>query len=87
MPVLNIDTLTDQRTRAWLYRVLLAVAPLLAAYGIATGTQVALWVAVGGAVLGNGVATYNTSTKSRVVFVHEPRCNGRCNGDTHYLGR
>jgi hypothetical protein len=59
MPLLP-DTLTDQRIRAYLYRVLVAAAPLLVLYGVATDSEVALWLAVGGAVLGNGVAAYNT---------------------------
>lgn len=60
MSVLNLPQLADQRTRAYLYRTLVTVAPLLVAYGVATDSEVALWVAVAGAVLGNGVAAYNT---------------------------
>lgn len=60
MPLLNLTSLADQKVRAYLYRVLLTAAPLLAVYGVVTDTQLALWVALGGAVLGNGVATYNT---------------------------
>lgn len=52
----------DEATRAWIYRVLTAVVPILIAYGV-IGEQVApLWIALGGAVLGIGMAAKNTST-------------------------
>ena len=50
----------DQNTRAWIYRVLLAIQPLAVAYGLVTGDLAALWVNVAAAVLGIGLATANT---------------------------
>lgn len=47
----------DPATRAWLYRVVLAVLPILAAYGLLTDTDLALWGALAAAVLSTGVAT------------------------------
>jgi hypothetical protein len=48
--------------RAWLYRVLLAVVPILIAYGAVKEADAALWVALAGAVLGTGTASAHTST-------------------------
>jgi hypothetical protein len=52
-----------ETTRAWVYRGLLALVTLAVVYGIATEEQAAAWVAVLSAVLGNGLATLNTTTK------------------------
>lgn len=52
----------NERTRAYLYRVLLAAIPLLQAYGIVEDEQVPLIVGLVGAVLATGLATLNTST-------------------------
>lgn len=52
-----------ESTRAWIYRVLVAVAALAVGYGLLTGEEAALWLAAASAVLGNGLATANTSTK------------------------
>jgi len=49
--------------RAYIYRVLLAVLPLLTAYGVVAENQVPLFVGLAAAVLGVGLATANTSTK------------------------
>jgi hypothetical protein len=54
----------DQNTRAWIYRILLAIQPLAVAYGLVTGDLAALWVNVTAAVLGIGLATANTPTSS-----------------------
>ena len=51
------------QTRAWVYRGLLALVALAIVYGVVTEEQAAAWVAVVSAVLGNGLATLNTSTK------------------------
>ena len=61
MPPLNLDTLTDLRTRAYLYRGLLAVGTLLAVpYGLLTEQELSYWGLVASTVLGTGTATYNT---------------------------
>jgi hypothetical protein len=53
----------NEETRAWIYRVLLALQPVVVAYSLATEEQAALWLGVASAVLGAGLATANTSTK------------------------
>ena len=61
MSVLNLDTLTDLRTRAYLYRVLLVVGTFVAVpYGLLTEQEVSYWAMVASTVLGTGPATYNT---------------------------
>ena len=52
----------DESTRAWIYRVLLALQPIVVTYGLVTETQAVLWVGVASAILGTGLATFNTST-------------------------
>lgn len=52
----------NEATRAWIYRILLALQPLVVAYGVATETEAVLWVGVASAVLGTGLATLNTTT-------------------------
>lgn len=54
----------NESTRAWIYRVSLAVIPLLIAFGVVQNEDAALWVALAGAVLNTGLATANTSTDS-----------------------
>lgn len=46
--------------RAYLYRVLLAVAALAGVYGLASDTELAAWVALGAALIGTGTATAYT---------------------------
>ena len=53
----------SESTRAWVYRGLLALVALAIVYGLVTDEQAAAWVAVVSAILGNGLATLNTSTK------------------------
>ena len=50
--------------RAYIYRVLVAVAPLLAFYGVISEQEIALWLTVVATVLGVGLAAANTPTKS-----------------------
>lgn len=55
--------LTEQR-RAWLYRVLVAASAVAVGYGVLTTEEAGLWLAFAAAALiGNGLATANTSTK------------------------
>lgn len=51
-----------EKQRAYIYRALVAAAPIVAFYGIATETELALWLALAGTLLGNGLAVANTST-------------------------
>ena len=62
MPLIQAR-LTDQKTRGYLYRCLVAAAPLLVSYGVMSGAEVALWLAAGASWLGVSVAAYNTPTK------------------------
>jgi hypothetical protein len=57
-------SLKDEATRAWIYRVLTAAVPLVAAYGIIDERTAALWVSLAAAILGTSLAAYNTSTKA-----------------------
>jgi hypothetical protein len=51
------------KVRAYLYRVLNAVVPLLVGYGVIEDAKAAIWIGLGAAVLGTGTATAYTSTK------------------------
>ena len=58
--------LANEKTRAYIYRILLAVLPLLVVYGLVSEGEAAQFAIVGAAVLGvaaDGLATVNTSTK------------------------
>ena len=56
-------SLKDEQTRAWIYRVLTAIVPLLIAQGAIEGQTASLWLGLAGAVLGTSLASFNTSTK------------------------
>ena len=53
----------NEPRRAYLYRVSLAVIPLLSIYGIVADNTLTLWAGIVAAVLNVGLATANTSTK------------------------
>ena len=53
--------LTNEATRAWVYRVITAALPLLTAYGVVADEVVPLYLALAAAVLGTGMAARNTS--------------------------
>lgn len=52
------------QVRAWIYRILISVAPLVVFYGLMTQEAVALWIALVATFLGTGMAALNTSTKN-----------------------
>lgn len=55
----------SEPTRAWIYRVGMAVVPLLVAYGLVDESTAGLWLGVLGAILGfslPALAAANTST-------------------------
>jgi hypothetical protein len=56
----------SERTRAYLYRIALAVIPLAQAYGIVNDETAPLIVSLVAAVLATGLATVNTSTERSV---------------------
>lgn len=51
-----------QTQRAWLYRVLLAAGTVALIYGWTTSTELAAWLGLAGALVGNGVAAGHTPT-------------------------
>ena len=57
--------------RRWMYRVLLALLPMLAAYGKISESDIPLIVALVGAILGIGVAEANTPLPEQVSKVVE----------------
>lgn len=52
----------SERTRAYIYRVLLAVSPVVAFYGLLSDDELALWLGVASTVL-NVLPVLNTTTK------------------------
>ena len=52
----------NEATRAYIYRVLIAVGAVAAGYGLISGNEVALWLGVVAAVL-NIMPSVNTNTK------------------------
>ena len=53
----------SESQRAYIYRVLTALSLVVVARGLVSESEVALWLGVAAAVLGNGLAAVNTSTK------------------------
>lgn len=52
----------SEKTRAYIYRILLAVSPVIAFYGFLTQEELTLWLGVASTVL-NILPVMNTSTK------------------------
>lgn len=53
----------QESTRAYIYRILIAVGTVAVAYGLITSEQVAVWLGLATAIL-NIMPAANTSTKS-----------------------
>lgn len=53
----------SEKIRAYIYRVLLAISPVVAFYGLLTQEEVTLWLGVASTVL-NILPVLNTSTKT-----------------------
>lgn len=70
MNILNIP----EHVRAYIYRVLTYVSPIVVFYGLATIQEAGLWLTLAGAILGlsNGLAAMNTSTSKPVVMPETP---------------
>lgn len=51
----------SEPTRAWIYRVITAVIPILTYYGVITDDIAPMIVALAAAFLGTGLAVMNTS--------------------------
>lgn len=52
-----------ERHRAYLYRVLMAAGAAAGTYGLLSEQEIVVVLALAGAVLGNGLASANTTTK------------------------
>lgn len=52
-----------ERYRAYYYRLVTAVLPVLVAYGILAEETVPVWIGLFAALFGTSLATVNTSTK------------------------
>jgi uncharacterized transporter YbjL len=59
------DTITNPQVRQWCYGILTVAVPLLIGYGILDAVQAALWLALGGAVLGTGTATLAVASQRK----------------------
>lgn len=53
----------SEKVRAYIYRILLSVSPLIAFYGLLSADELALWLGVAATAL-NIMPVMNTSTKS-----------------------
>ena len=53
-----------ESTRAYVYRIVLALIPIAVIYNVVQESEVAVWTALAAAVLSTGLATANTSTQS-----------------------
>lgn len=51
-----------EATRAYIYRIVLAVIPILTAYGVVAEEKAPLFVALAASVLSTALAVKNTST-------------------------
>ena len=50
----------DPATRAYIYGIIAAAGAVALVYGFVTDEQLVVWLALGGAILGNGLALINT---------------------------
>lgn len=51
----------NPKTRLYIYGILVAAGAVALTYGLLTHDQVVVWIALGGAILGNGLAAGNVS--------------------------
>jgi hypothetical protein len=61
--VAKVAAVFTPAVRQWLYNVSLVCVPLLVVYGIVDDKTAALWVALGGAILGQGTAAVTLKTQ------------------------
>lgn len=63
----------SKTTRAYIYAILIAIGPLVSFYGLASQEEIALWLGLGGTILGvpgGSLALKNLSPDtSETVFV------------------
>lgn len=56
-------TMPSQKTRAWIYRCLVAAGAILVGHHLIDGSMLTLYLGLAGEFLGVGLAAANTSTK------------------------
>jgi hypothetical protein len=54
----------SETTRAWIYRILLALVAVAVVYNFIDEEAAVAWGALAAALVGNGLATVNTTTKN-----------------------
>jgi hypothetical protein len=54
----------SETTRAWIYRILLALVAVAVVYNVIDQEQAIAWGALAAALVGNGLAVVNTSTRN-----------------------
>lgn len=52
----------SQKVRAYIYRVLVALGAIALLYGWVSDTELVVYLGLAGTILGNGLASANTST-------------------------
>lgn len=59
--------ITNPKTRAYIYGVLVAIGAVALVYGLVNAEQLGVWLALGGAALGlsNGLALANTPASGK----------------------
>lgn len=50
----------NNAARAYIYGILVAAGAIALVYGLVTNEELVVWLALGGAILGNGLALANT---------------------------
>lgn len=60
---MKFPKLSDERTRGYIYRVLVSAGTVAVFYGLLTGDELVVWLALAGTVLGNGLAAANSSIR------------------------
>lgn len=57
--------ISDPKLRAYIYGILVALGAIALTYGIVSKEELAVWLGLGGSILGNGLALANTDTQGR----------------------
>lgn len=56
----------SEPVRAWIYRIFTAAIVVMIAYNVIDPNEAVAWTGLGLALIGNGLATVNTTTKNGV---------------------
>jgi hypothetical protein len=57
----------DPKKRRYIYGILTAIGGVLLIYGLVSKEELVVWLALGGSILGNGLAFSNTDTNSNTT--------------------